>query len=72
MTLYSLIARLGDRKREYAFTAANDTEATFDSIAIILRKAMENEIWAVGSIELRNLDAETIVQSMAAKEDALP
>ena len=64
---YTLTAKLeGTGTSRVTFYEDNDTRATSAAIGIILDRAMNNTIWAKGSIELRNANGE-IVQTMEAK-----
>lgn len=64
---YTLTAKLeGTGTSRFTFDEENDTRATFEAIGVILDRAMNNTIWAKGSIELRNPKGE-VIHTMGAK-----
>lgn len=67
MTTYNLSALLKGTAREIIFNAPDDNQAIFDAVFMILDKASTSEIWAKGSIQLRNTNTGELLKEMEAK-----
>lgn len=67
MNAYTLTARLkGTGTSRFTFTEDSDEGAMLESVLVILDRAMDDVIWAKGSIELRNANG-NLVQAMEEK-----
>jgi hypothetical protein len=66
MSKYILVARMDDTSNGAWINAQTDDDARMKSIEFILDKAMDNDLWAKGRIELRDIEGR-LVAEMEAK-----
>lgn len=66
---YRLTARKGKRKATKTFRATDDGAAMMQSIGIVMNKALDDELWAQGHIELRELEGGTLINEMPEREN---
>ena len=69
MNKYTVQAQLGIRTGAVIFSAYDDTSATIQAIDIIMDHATWSDVWARGSITLRDSEG-NVLRSMDAKVTA--
>lgn len=67
MTNYMLTAQRNGKTSRHNFCDETDGDAILYSMFYVLREASKKQVWALGRIELINVDTNEVIKTMKAK-----